>query len=146
MNLNKYSIDPDIKKASTLPSEFYINPEVYRLSKDSIFARTWHYIGDTDMIKIPGQVYPFTLLDSYLNEPLLLTRDNNDNIHCLSNVCTHRGNILIENADILRVLQCRYHGRRFELNGCFKSMPECEDAENFPTDSDNLSKVSRINK
>ena len=142
MNLNKYTIDPDIKRASTLPAEFYINPDIHALSKVSIFARTWHFIGDTDIIKIPGQVYPFTLLDGLLNEPLLLTRDTDDKIHCLSNVCTHRGNILIENPYIVRTLQCRYHGRRFELNGCFKSMPECEDAENFPSASDNLSNIS----
>lgn len=140
--MTEIKINPDIKKADTLPGEFYKSKEIYELSKNKIFTKSWQFIGDTDLIKIPGQIHPFTLLEGYLNEPLLLTRDAEDKIHCLSNVCTHRGNILIENPDVLRVLQCRYHGRRFELNGCFKSMPECEDAENFPTDRDNLSKVS----
>jgi len=138
----KYVIDPDIKKASTLRAEFYRSEEIFNLAKEKIFTKCWHFVGDTDLVKIPGQVHPFTILDGYIDEPLLLTRDHNDIIHCLSNVCTHRGNILIENPDVLKVMQCRYHGRRFELNGCFKSMPECEDAENFPTEKDNLSKVS----
>jgi choline monooxygenase len=137
----KYFIDSDIKKASTLAAEFYISEEIFNLAKEKIFTRCWHFVGDTGLVKIPGAVHPFTILDGYINEPLLLTRDQNDTIHCLSNVCTHRGNILIENPDVLRVMQCRYHGRRFELNGCFKSMPECEDAENFPAETDNLSKV-----
>ena len=141
MDLTKYSIDPDIKKASTLPAKFYAENDIYEQSKENIFARTWHFIGDTNLIKIPGQVHPATLLEGFLDEPLLLTRDDEDNIHCLSNVCTHRGNILIEGPEILRVMQCRYHGRRFELNGSFKSMPECENAENFPTEKDNLSKI-----
>ncbi|MCI0449150.1 MAG: aromatic ring-hydroxylating dioxygenase subunit alpha [Chlorobi bacterium] len=136
-----YFINPDIRKASTLPAEFYRSEEIYQLSKEKIFAKCWHLIGDTDLVKIPGAVHPFTILEGYIDEPLLLTRDSDDNIHCLSNVCTHRGNILIENPDNLRVMQCRYHGRRFELNGCFKSMPECEDAENFPTERDNLAKI-----
>jgi choline monooxygenase len=138
---HKYLIDPDIKKASTLPSEFYRSEDVYQAAKEKIFTKCWHFIGDTDLVKIPGSVYPFTILEGYVDEPLILTRDSEDKIHCLSNVCTHRGNILIENPDNLRVMQCRYHGRRFDLNGCFKSMPECEDAENFPTEKDNLSKV-----
>lgn len=137
----KFSIDEDIRKAETLPAEFYRSEEVYDLAKEKIFTKCWHLAGDTDLVKIPGTVYPFTILEGYLNEPLLLTRDQEDKIHCLSNVCTHRGNILIENPDVLRVMQCRYHGRRFELNGCFKSMPECEDTLNFPRPEDNLSKV-----
>ncbi len=137
----KYFIDPDIRIAETLPAEFYRSEEVFNLAKEKIFTKCWHFIGDTGIVKIPGSVHPFTILDGYLNEPLLLTRDQQDKIHCLSNVCTHRGNILIENPDVLRVMQCRYHGRRFELNGCFKSMPECEDALNFPRPEDNLSKV-----
>src|SRR5689334_19763077 len=106
----KFFIDPDIRKAETLPSEFYKSKEVYELSKEKIFSKCWHFIGDTDLVKIPGSVHPFTILDGFINEPLLLTRDQNDTIHCVSNVCTHRGNILIENPDVLRVLQCRYHG------------------------------------
>ena len=139
--MNKFFIDPDIKKAETLPAEFYRSSEIFEQAKNDVFASSWQFVGDTDLVKIPGQVHPFNLLEGYLDEPLLLTRDNEDNIHCLSNVCTHRGNILIENPDVVKVMQCRYHGRRFELNGCFKSMPECEDAENFPSEKDNLSKV-----
>jgi choline monooxygenase len=137
----KYTIDPDIRKASTLPAEFYRSEEIFDMQKSGVFSRCWHFVSDSDVVKIPGSVYPFTILPGYINEPLLLTRDLNDRIHCLSNVCTHRGNILVENPDNLRNLQCRYHGRRFELDGCFKSMPECEDAVNFPAESDNLSKV-----
>jgi len=136
-----YHIDPDIRKASTLPSEFYRDENIFQTLKDKAFCRFWHLIGENDIVKIPKQVHPFTLLEGFLNEPLLLTRDLNDTIHCLSNVCTHRGNILIENPDNVRLLQCRYHGRRFELDGCFKSMPECEDAINFPTGADNLSNI-----
>lgn len=139
--MKNINIDADIKKAHTLPSSFYVSDEIYKASHDSIFARCWQFIGDTDLIKIPGQVYPFTFLEGSIEEPLLLTRDQNDAIHCLSNVCTHRGTVLVENPDVCRLLQCRYHGRRFELNGQFKSMPEFDGVENFPSEEDNLKKV-----
>ncbi len=137
----RFLINSDIRKAESLPAEFYKSEEIFNKIKSNVFTKCWHLACDSNLVKIPGAVYPFTLLEGFLDEPLLLTRDQNDTIHCLSNVCTHRGNILVENPDVLRVMQCRYHGRRFELNGCFKSMPECEDALNFPRDEDNLSKV-----
>ncbi len=139
--MKKIFIDPDITKAETMPAEFYRSDEAYELSKSRIFRKTWHLACDADAVKIPGAVYPFAMLEGYLDEPLLLTRDHDDNVHCLSNVCTHRGNILVENPDVVKLMQCRYHGRRFELNGCFRSMPECDDAKNFPRPEDNLSKV-----
>jgi hypothetical protein len=37
-----------------------------------------------------------------------------------------------------RYLRCRYHGRRFGLDGRFQHMPEFEAACNFPSPSDNL--------
>jgi choline monooxygenase len=38
-------------------------------------------------------------------------------------------------------MRCRYHGRRFGLDGCFASTPGFEDAKNFPSQSDNLPNV-----
>jgi choline monooxygenase len=86
-------------------------------------------------------VYPFTLLEGSLDEPLLLTRDFKDQVHCLSNVCTHRGNIVVESEGVERGLRCRYHGRRFALDGRFEAMPEFEEAANFPGDADHLPHV-----
>jgi choline monooxygenase len=137
----KILIDPDIRKAETLPSYFYRDDQIFESCRELIFKKCWHLICETDVIKVPGQTYPFTLLEGFIDEPLLLTRDMDDKIHCLSNVCTHRGNILIEAPSRLRYLQCRYHGRRFSLDGKFISMPEMENAADFPSEKDNLSNV-----
>lgn len=134
-------IAADISLAETLPAEFYRSKEIFDLSKEKIFARTWQFIGDTEIIKIPGQCYPVNLLEEYLNEPILLTRDYDDKLHCISNVCTHRGNLLIESPSNLKALKCRYHGRRFDLDGKFRFMPEFEECKNFPSEKDNLSKI-----
>ncbi|HEY6162777.1 MAG TPA: aromatic ring-hydroxylating dioxygenase subunit alpha [Bacteroidia bacterium] len=134
-------VDPDIKKASTLPSEFYTSEEYFQLSKEKIFARTWQFMGDTDELRLSGQLVPKTILPGFLDEPLLFTRDKEDKLHCVSNVCTHRGNLLIEHSCTATNIRCRYHGRMFDLCGKFKSMPEFENAENFPSEKDNLPTV-----
>lgn len=137
-----FNINPDIRKSATLPSEFYSEEKYFEQSKEKIFSKLWQFIGDTDLIKVPGQVYPFIMLDGFMNEPLLLTRDYDDNINCLSNICTHRANIICEGSENVKSLRCRYHGRQFDLTGKFKFMPEFEQCENFPTEKDNLPKVN----
>ena len=134
-------IDQDIRVARTLPARVYADPEIFKAQRERIFARTWHYAGHDDLVKVVGQVYPFTLLPGALEEPLLLTRDATDRIRCLSNVCTHRGTLVVEGAGHLQQLRCRYHGRRFTLDGRFHSMPEFEGTKDFPSPADDLPNV-----
>jgi len=141
MLMNLFNIDEDISVAETLQSDFYSDRKYFELSKDEIFSRSWQFAGDTELVKVPGQIYPFYLLENFLDEPLILSRDNNDNLHCLSNVCTHRGNVLIEGSCIEKNIVCRYHGRRFELDGKFSSMPEFNEVKNFPSEKDNLRNI-----
>jgi len=62
-----------------------------------------------------------------------------ETLHCLSNVCTHRAMLLVaERTRTSSGLRCGYHGRRFELDGRFRSMPEFEGAEDFPRPCDDL--------
>ena len=115
----KLFVDPDIRKASTLPSEFYTEKEYFELSKKKIFSSSWQFIGDTSEIRLQEQLVPKNFLEGFINEPMLLVRDKQDQLNCLSNVCTHRGNILVIAPCTDSQIRCRYHGRRFKLNGDF---------------------------
>lgn len=136
-----FDIHPDIAKAKTISTEFYLNNENFQKAKEKIFAKSWQFIGDTDQVKEIGWTTPVNLLEEYMNEPLVVTRDKNNRIHCLSNVCTHRGNILVERNCKISDIRCKYHGRRFNLDGTFSSMPEFKEVENFPSPSDNLQQL-----
>ncbi|MDH5404742.1 MAG: Rieske 2Fe-2S domain-containing protein, partial [Candidatus Heimdallarchaeota archaeon] len=140
--MRKFSVDDDITNASTISAEIYKNEDLFNLAKQAIFYPSWQYVADFEDIKVPGQVYPFTLFEGYMNEPLLMSRDFNDTVHALSNVCTHRGNIVVEDAGNYKNLRCRYHGKKFGIDGCFAFMPEFDDASGFPSEFDNLPKVS----
>jgi choline monooxygenase len=137
----RFHIDPDISKARTLHTDFYTDPEVFEKSKEKIFAKSWQYIGQSGLVDKPGNCYPFTLLENFLDEPLLLTKDKDQKLHCLSNVCTHRGTTLVEDACNTVNLRCRYHGRQFRLDGKFISMPEFKGVKNFPSKEDDLVKL-----
>ncbi len=139
-----FIIDPDIRNASTLPSSFYTDSQIFEQTKRKIFERSWHFIGDDSELLSKGSNLPATLLNGFLDEPVLFTRDQNDKLNCISNVCTHRGNLLIEHPCKQNNIRCSYHGRQFNLDGRFVSMPEFEGVQNFPAESDNLKKVPFI--
>lgn len=132
-----FEIHPDISQAETLSSEFYTDEKYFHESKEKIFARSWQLIGTTEEIE---NLTPFTILESFLDEPVLFTKQN-ENLNCVSNVCTHRGKILVEESCKANGIRCGYHGRRFDLNGKFLSMPEFENVQNFPTEKDDLTKI-----
>jgi len=131
-------VDPEIAKAKTLPTEFYTDPKFFQKAKEKIFARSWQFIGDTSMVAQVGDCYPINLLPGYIDEPLVVTKDKQQALHCLSNVCTHRGNLLVGAPCQLTNIRCKYHGRLFQLNGKFISMPEFKEVEDFPREEDNL--------
>lgn len=135
---NAFFIDPDITKATTLPGSFYSDVDLFEKMKDKIFVRSWHWLGDESMIPLDETVYPFTLLEHFLSEPMLLVRDRHSHIRLMSNVCTHRGNLLMHHPGKAKQLTCMYHGRRFDLDGSFRHMPEFKEAENFPRPCDDL--------
>lgn len=135
--MTSLSIDADIKKASTLTSDFYTDPAWFEASKEKIFARSWQFLGQLNDFE---SLKPVSILPEMLGEPLLLSRNDNS-IRCLSNVCTHRGKILVEVPCKANLIRCGYHGRRFLLDGKFLSMPEFEGVADFPSESDNLKEI-----
>ena len=138
MPIKKISVNKDIHIARTLSSYYYLDDKYFNLSIEKIFAPSWQIITDSDQFR--NTIYPFTFLQSSINEPLLLTKVD-DKIYCISNVCTHRGNILCFKKNNSKKIICKYHGRVFDLKGRFLSAPGFEEAKQFPSKIDNLNKI-----
>lgn len=132
-----FDIDADIRRAKTLSSQFYTEPRYFELSKEKIFAHSWQFLCHGN--EVDG-LEPVTILPGILDEPVVLTNDGEVK-RCVSNVCTHRGKILVEEPCQASLIRCGYHGRRFSLDGMFLSMPEFEGVEDFPSESDNLKRL-----
>src|SRR5690349_6992357 len=143
--MSRFNVNPDISRAQTLHTDFYTDPAVFELAKEKLFSGCWQFIGDVGMVNEPGRCYPFMLLENYLDEPLLLTRDQQNNLHCISNVCTHRGTLVIKEPCKAAHLRCRYHGRQFGLDGRYISMPEFKEVKDFPTADDDLKQLPLFN-
>lgn len=138
--MGNFFVNSDITKAETLPASFYRDTIVFEKMKEDVFAKSWQFIGDkSSLVPIDTFIHPFSFMENYLPEPMVLVRDKQSKIRCMSNVCTHRGNLIAHNPGILtRGLNCMYHGRRWDLQGQFKHMPEFQEAKAFPRACDHL--------
>jgi len=137
-----YEIDADITRASTMPGRFYSDPVAFGVMRERVFARSWQFLGDLADVAKPCSLSPRDLLPGLLDEPLLLARDEKGQVRCLSNVCTHRGNILVKSPCVAKDIRCGYHSRRFNLAGRMTFMPEFGAAKDFPSAGDHLPSVA----
>ncbi|HEX5726860.1 MAG TPA: aromatic ring-hydroxylating dioxygenase subunit alpha [Longimicrobiaceae bacterium] len=141
MPARPFAIDPDITRAQTLPADVYHDPEWYARMKERVFTRSWQLLPGADRVKAPGHLLPLTLLEGCLDEPLVLAMGEDGVLRCLSNVCTHRGTVVCEGETHAHGLRCRYHGRRFALDGKMTFMPEFDGVANFPSPADDLPRL-----
>ena len=141
--MHRFSIHPSVAQAATIDKRFYLDDEVWRLALERVFARSWQWVGDLADVAEPLSVSPRELLPGSLDEPLLLARDASGTLRCLSNVCTHRGKLIVEAPARVdaKGLRCGYHGRRFDLAGRAWFMPGFDGVADFPCAADHLQAV-----
>jgi choline monooxygenase len=137
----RFFVDSDISVAKTIHTDVYNSIEVFEESKESIFSKALHFIGDVDQFPESGFSIPKIISEGLLNEPIVLVKDKQDDIKCYSNVCTHRGNLIVTKPGKTGQLRCGYHGRTFGLDGQMKFMPEFEGVQDFPCASDHLTQL-----
>ena len=99
------------------------------------FTKNWHFAAHKSQLS-GNSAIELSHLERMIGESMVLTAG--DEIRCMSNVCTHRGMLLVDGSCSKKTLQCPYHGRTFGLDGEMKSMPEFDQVEDFPTTQDDL--------
>jgi choline monooxygenase len=122
----------DLARASTLPSRWYVDPEIHALELERIFARTWQPVGDVSLVSEPGAYFT-----SHVGrEPIVVARDLGGELRAHYNVCRHRAGAVAEGSGKRKSLQCQYHGWTYGLDGKLLHTPEfdgvqCFDKANF---------------
>ena len=134
--MSKPLIDTDIKKAATLPSFYYTDSSLFLKFFQSM-NQTWQVIGHES--EFHSTVHPFIHLEDVFQQPLIRTCFENE-ISILSNVCTHRGNLIFHHECRSKRIACGYHGRQWKKDGGLKFMPEFNEVEDFPRACDHLKK------
>jgi choline monooxygenase len=115
-----------IERSSTLPSECYTHAIWHHLDVDHVLSRRWQYAGHKSQLRNTGDVVPIELL----GQPVILVRDGSD-IRAFYNVCKHRGGPMATEPENCKMLQCKYHGWTYKLDGSLRGVPKFKYAELF---------------
>jgi len=142
MTPHELRVDPDVRFATTPPADLYRDEAWFRAVVERALVRGWHVVADASAVATKETALPVVLLPGALDEPLVLTRDRKERLHCVSNVCTHRGNVVCTDAGPTKALRCGYHGRTFRLDGELIAAPGFEESPGFPSPSDSLARMA----
>lgn len=108
-----------VEGGGSLPALCYTDPDFLRFEIDTIFARTWVFVGIASQIPDQGD----TIATKVGDKNIILVRDNGE-IRALSNVCPHRGVCIVEGKKKgAKSFTCPYHRWSFGLNGESRTRP-----------------------
>ena len=77
-----FDINPEISKASTLPKEFYLDPQYFKSSRENIFPESWQLVADRKNLQ-DNNIYPINFMSNLLDESLVLINHDNENNLCV---------------------------------------------------------------
>lgn len=121
-----FAVDPILSAARTPPGAFYDDQALHRCMLEA-FASAWQAVPDLPQPTRYDQLAS-TLLPGSLDEPLLVVHDG-ERERAFSNVCTHRGALLVDDRRRGKRIACPYHGRCFGLDGAVVTAPGFEGRE-----------------
>ncbi len=115
------------EEAHTLPPGFFTSSAFFALEQEHLFRREWVCLGHESDIPEPGDY----ITGELAGEPLIVCRDGDRQVRVLSNVCRHRGNILLQGTGNKRTFVCSYHAWSYGLDGRVKSAPHMDKVAGF---------------
>jgi choline monooxygenase len=116
-----------LEQAETIPSEWYTDPKILELEKTSVFRKTWQLAGPVSTLRETGVALELKVGD----DPIIVIRDDEDALRAFFSVCRHRGGPLRICPGAPHMLQCRYHGWTYRLDGSLRGVPRFDRAELF---------------
>lgn len=98
----------------SLPQPFYNDARLFALDMQEIFAKEWLFAGMTCELPAKGNFMTLDIGDN----PVIIVRGAENQIHAFHNVCRHRGSRLcVKDKGKVAKLVCGYHQWTYELDG-----------------------------
>ncbi|NND71178.1 MAG: Rieske 2Fe-2S domain-containing protein [Rhodothermales bacterium] len=121
-------VNEPLEQASTIPSAWYTDQRYHDVDLRFVYHHNWQYIGPAEHVGKTGDF--ITGIAS--GDPVILTRDEAGRLKAYYNVCKHRGGPLeTEFCGHIRMLQCKYHGWTYKLDGSLRGVPRFERTDLF---------------
>lgn len=128
-------LQASLEQGYTLPAAWYISAEVFTRENERIFRHCWQYVGLTQQVAQPGDFFTCRVGDV----PVVVTRDESNELRAFINVCRHRGSeLVLQECGHRQTLQCHYHAWTYNLDGSLRSAPGMKYEEDFAKDQFSL--------
>jgi len=108
-----------LHEASTLPGWCYVDNEWYEREVEMLFKKNWICVGRVEQVPKSGDYYSIEIV----GQPLIVIRDENQQVRVHSALCRHRGAIITEGAGHCRALVCPYHSWTYSPSGKLLNTP-----------------------
>ena len=99
----------------------YIDPEIFRIEMERVWARAWIYVGHGSQVPEAGDY----ITADIATEPVLMIRQADGGVRVLRNRCAHKGAKLVadRSGNTGRFLRCPYHNWSYRTDGSLAAIP-----------------------
>jgi phenylpropionate dioxygenase-like ring-hydroxylating dioxygenase large terminal subunit len=114
-------------QARAMPPGFYTDPRILALEREQLFMREWICLGRQEEVARPGDFLTAQICD----EPVVVVHGEDGKIRALSNVCRHRGTVMVTGSGNKRRIICPYHHWSCDTAGQLLGAPRMKDRADF---------------
>lgn len=116
-----------IERAETIPAHWNYGEEMHQFEREHLFSNVWNFAAQISQLVNPGDQVTAEAAGS----PIILVKGDDTKIRGFYNVCRHRGGPLATENCNSRVIQCKYHGWTYLLDGSLRGTPRFNRTELF---------------
>lgn len=113
--MSAYEIEPN----RALPAIAYRSDDVFESEMEHVWRGGWVFVGTLDQIAENGDY--FTCFVG--GQPVIVLRNQAGELAALSNMCAHRGTLLVDSPGNTKRFQCPYHAWTYRDDGGLLSVP-----------------------
>lgn len=111
----------------SLEARYYTDPDIFRLERSAVFARSWQFAGHASDVENVGDYFTFEIA----GESLFCIRGRDGTLRAFYNVCQHRAHELLRETGNTKQIVCPYHAWTYDLTGRFRAGPNTRSVPGF---------------
>ncbi|MGH7917180.1 MAG: aromatic ring-hydroxylating oxygenase subunit alpha [Candidatus Binataceae bacterium] len=120
----------------------YYDPAIFQQELEKIWYRQWVYVAHESEVAQPGDY----VTRQIGLQPVIISRDEDGQVHLMLNRCMHRGNTVCQNdCGNAHAFRCAYHGWTYDNRGALVGVPYATGYDrSFRKEDFGLAKVPRV--
>jgi phenylpropionate dioxygenase-like ring-hydroxylating dioxygenase large terminal subunit len=138
--LSELVVDDD--RDFRIHTRLYTDASLFEVEMQSVFERTWNYVGHESEVPDPGN-YKTTTIGT---QPIIVSRHEDGRLYVLLNRCRHRGAVVCRvDSGHSNFFRCPYHNWVYRNDGALVGMSQASGyPEDFDKSSHGLQPVPRV--